>query len=69
MFLMDLQMLLEVAAAGKRLGAVVADEGLLTGVYPLMPHEIGHLAEGLAAASNITCIWSLFIVNSFVLLE
>jgi hypothetical protein len=69
MLLMDLQMLLEVAATGKRLGAVVTDEGLLTGVYPLMPHKIGHLAEGLVAASNITCIWSLFIVYSFVLLK
>jgi hypothetical protein len=62
-------MLLEVAATGKSLEAVVADEGLLTGVYPLMPHKIGHLAECLVAASNITGIWSLFIVDSFVLLE
>ena len=40
MLLMDLQMLLEVAATGKRLGAVLADEGLLTGVYPLMPFHV-----------------------------
>lgn len=62
-------MLLKVAAARELFVAILAGEGLLARVDALVPNQVGHLAEGLAAARMLALIGLLAVVNASVLLQ
>ena len=68
-FLMDLQMLFQIAPGRKLLRAEFTLERSLARVNPLMPDEVAHLTECLRAAGVRALVWFLLIVHTCMLLK
>ena len=68
-FLMDLEMLLEVGTTCELLVAVLTLEWFFTRVDSLVPNEITHLAECLVAALVVALVGLLLVVDPGVFLQ
>lgn len=68
-FLVDLQVLLQIAATSEPLVAELAGEGFLAGVDPLMPDQVRDLGEGLLAARVLAAVRLRLVVDASMLLQ
>lgn len=68
-FLMNLEMLLEVGSTGELLVAVLTLEGFFTRVNSLVPNEIAYLAECLVAAFVVALVGFLLVMDPRMLLQ
>lgn len=67
--LVNLQMLLQVAATRKLLVAELARKWLLSGMDPLVPYQIADLRERLLASRKVTAVGLGLVVHASMLLQ